>query len=196
MAAWIPQPNADGTINSWVREDTGGGTPIWQQVDEGIAAADNTGIKNATTGNTGFLQLSDSPSDLADGSAITAATIKIRGKQSGRVDDTNVLVSVTVYKANETTQVDNGSGSLTVTTTTSYANSGAIDIFTGASASWTALTKAELDGLRVRVVGTRTVSMSADSITYFLDSFDLTITYTPSFQPRYGFVHFNNPAIL
>lgn len=163
-------------------KETGAGTPIFGEIDEGIAGADNTGVKNSTATNSGFFLLTDSPSDMSDGSGITAVSLKMRAKQSGRVDDTSVFLQMWITKANETTQVGGSTGvsGLDLTTQTTYANSGNIDIYTGLASQWTALTKTELDGLRVTFRGARTVSMSADSITWFLDAVELIVTYTPS----------------
>src|SRR3990167_2533022 len=90
MATWNPVPDGDVSVAGWTQEDAGA-APIFDAVDEGIAAADSTGIQG-TAGdveaqNTPWFSLSDSPADLADGS-VTAVSIRLRHKQSGRVDDT------------------------------------------------------------------------------------------------------------
>jgi hypothetical protein len=64
VATWTPAADADVSIGTWAKE-TGAGTPIFGEVDEGIAAADSTGVKRTGEADLSF-GLSNSPGDLVD----------------------------------------------------------------------------------------------------------------------------------
>lgn len=196
MATWTLVPISAGNNNGpWVTE-SGSGT-IYDQTDEGIAGADSTGIKGTTSASGTFecwMGLTAKPSDLGAVADISAVSIRIRCKQSGRVDDTAVTITAFVGRSNGASESSYGSVAQDVTSVTSYTNSTLTDITT----AFKTLTLSELStGLWVRVRQTKTTSMSADSITYFLDCVEIVVTYTPSARaPNYGFVHHNNPGIL
>lgn len=187
MATWTPTVISDNTDGSWTREDNSSAVDIYAVVDEGIAAADGVGAKIAlnTSNQALFLNLSSPPGDLTNGS-VTAVTIQQRHKQSGRSDDTIATTApvgiwdtaiATVLAGNAgLTDFDTGY-TITSPNNTSYTNDSAYS-FAGVR---TAATAAQWTGAVLGIYSPiKTVSMGADSVTWFVDCFDITITYTAS----------------
>jgi len=177
VATWNPVPNGDVSLSGWT-EEGGGSAPIYDQVDELIGSADDTGVKGTLeTALTLRFTLSAPPGDLADGS-VTAVTLQNRHKQSGRVDDTWTGAGTMQLLASDNTDLTN---TMTITTSnqysTSYLNSNAISatgvLTTGTAAQWADAELRYIDPVK-------SANMAADTVTWFIDAFDIVVTYTPA----------------
>jgi hypothetical protein len=171
-------------------EEGGGSAPYFDQVDEGIAAPDNTGIAHAYAFTGGAYTLAASPGDLNNGS-VTSATFQLRHRQSGRSDDTmtwgaRLETSAGVILA----AADSGGTYQNVGADnpyrTIYGNNAAVSfgyINTGA-------TKTQWDDARVSWSLVKSALKGTDSITWYYDTFDISLTYTPTAAP----IRYVNPV--
>lgn len=188
MATWNPTPIATGTATGWTRESDGTATNLYLEVDEGIAAADDTGIKVAIGGAAANFTLSDPPADF-DPLTVSKVEFQIRHKQAGRSDDTipgtisqAMLISGPAGRGTPVLAANTNSASdpMVVNPSSPYSTS-----YTDTAVIQAAYVKADgtvsdWSGASVAIrPPNASTTKGADAITWYIDTFDITVTYTP-----------------
>lgn len=159
-------PDGDGTGLAWTPK--GGGTNF-SEVDEGVGAADDAATEvteNSAGIDLDFYTMEDMPADFD-----TAIDVdhRLRGFQTGRVDDSTFLI-LQIFESDESTVVEVGDNH-NVDAVTSYTT------LTDGTPKTNSDNKAAWDTYKFRLIKQKIASGMPDAVTFFCTAVEVLITY-------------------
>ena len=165
MPATTRQPNGDGTIIEW-SPDVGAN---FEEVNEGVSTPDDATSEVTSDGGNNtkddFYEIQNMPGDFGDA---VDFKVRVRGFQTGRVDDTPAI-DTRIFESDESTAIGT-LNSHDVTSVTSFQTfEGAVDANTDDAATWNAR--------KIHLEAQNSASGMADEITWTVTAIEVLLNY-------------------